>query len=741
MPVNDTLFDEGGAVYNVKATGSGGAAGDGVTDDRNDLDTLFNSTIPVTGGTAWLPPGTYRIGSDLTVPPHVTLAFAAGATLKPDSGDTVTINGPLQAPLSQIFDTSAGGEVVFGPGVTEFYRFEWWGAKADAAHDGGGTDSTVAINAAIAAIRVSGADGLQKGGGAVALANKGYYRITSTIEFPRQQVIDLVGAGRYSGFVFAGEAPNLEEYASDPANFALVMEDTITQVTRMRWTDFSVYCPEGASGIHLTNIEDGNGYRWCLFHFLLVVGNEADPSSGSAGIKLGTVTTSNFHDVKVRGFDDNWVSYKATGANPSGGNLLVGCKGAGGRGTNFYLPDFLSTTFIRCRSESRDVDHALGPMERGWYIKDSATNVFIECTCEDAYTIADWHVETAARCHWIDSTAGTHAPKNATAVLLDDGGVFSDETMDASDSGTGDVVLRPNPAAVNDAIYVGFTYKFLALQVVTSTAATDGTVAWEYWDGAAWSVLSVTDNTNAFRNAGTESVVWTDPTGWATTSVNASAALYFVRARVTSGTTQALATTVKLASPGVAVLLDDVDASEWTRGHISLHPVGTSFRVGSNCNGFYINDVGLENDIASVEDSGMNTRTRVYSMPGGSNFGTYTIYPTRGDRSAVPRITVSATGTVDPKRYGLILVDTSGGPINLTLATPGGLAGEGLGVRVYNLGGSTVTILRGGTDVFDYPGSVGATSIALTGQGHCLTGTYSDNGDGTNTLHANRSTT
>lgn len=735
MAVSDELFDKGGAVYNVRASGYG-VAGDGSQDDGAALNTLFSTTIPASGGTAWFPPGTYRIDANLTVPAHVAIAFAAGARIKPLSNVTVTINGPLQAPLAQIFDTGGGGQVVFGPGVTEFYRFEWWGARADATNTGGGTDSTGAITAAIAAIKQSGAAGQQRGGGAVALANKGYYRITSTIVLPRQQVIDLVGAGRFSGFVFAGSTA-----AADPASFAIKLENTITQVTRMHLANFSVYCPEGASGIHLNNETDGNGYRWCRFDFLLLVGNEAAPFSGTAGLKLGTITTSDFRGVIVRGFADNWVSYRASGANPSGGNMMMGCKGAGGLGTNFYLPDFLSTIFIRCRSESRDVGHALGTMQRGWYLENAATNVFLECSCEDAYSIADWHVVKAARCHWIDSSAGTHIPKPAAAVFTDDGGVFTDETADASDADAGDVVLRPDPAAVNDALYVGSTYRFLALQVVISTAATDGTVAWEYWDGSAWTALGATDNTNAFQNAGTRSVVWTEPQNWATTSVNGSSAMYFVRARVTGGTSGALATTLKLASSGVGVLLDDVDASEWTRGHVSAHPSGTTFHVKSNCNGFHINDVGLEDGYSSVVDAGMRTRIRVYGMPG-TNFGTYTIYPARGERSGVPRVNVTTTTTVDPLRYGVILVDTTAGAINLTLSTPGGLPGEGLPVKVYNVGNParTLTILSGANDRFNVPGSVGATSVTLTGQGHCLSGTYTDNGDGTNTLHANRIT-
>src|SRR5688500_16681389 len=69
--------------------------GDGSTDDRAGLNTLANTTIPATGGTIYFSEGTYLVNSALTFPANATLEFAHGAVLKPASGITITINGPL----------------------------------------------------------------------------------------------------------------------------------------------------------------------------------------------------------------------------------------------------------------------------------------------------------------------------------------------------------------------------------------------------------------------------------------------------------------------------------------------------------------------------------------------------------------------------------------------------------------------------------------------------------------------
>jgi hypothetical protein len=61
----------------------------------------------------FVPPGTYRIASNLTLSKN--LRFARGAKIKPDSGVTVTITGQIDAGPWKIFDLSAGGTVTLAP--------------------------------------------------------------------------------------------------------------------------------------------------------------------------------------------------------------------------------------------------------------------------------------------------------------------------------------------------------------------------------------------------------------------------------------------------------------------------------------------------------------------------------------------------------------------------------------------------------------------------------------------------
>lgn len=66
------------------------------------------------------------------------------------------------------------------------------------------------------------------------------------------------------------------------------------------------------------------------------------------------------------------------------------------------------------------------------------------------------------------------------------------------------------------------------------TAQVGATLVWEYWDGAAWTSMSVTDNTNSFQNTGVNSVHWIPPSGWTAASPGGSLPSgYYVRVRAT----------------------------------------------------------------------------------------------------------------------------------------------------------------------------------------------------------------
>ena len=81
-----------------------------------------------------IPAGNWPIAANLTVPANLTLKFAHGAVLTIATGQTLTINGPLEAGRYQIFSWNGTGTVAYGNLVPEVYP-EWYGAVPDNSTD------------------------------------------------------------------------------------------------------------------------------------------------------------------------------------------------------------------------------------------------------------------------------------------------------------------------------------------------------------------------------------------------------------------------------------------------------------------------------------------------------------------------------------------------------------------------------------------------------------------------------
>lgn len=126
-----------GVIYNVK---SYGAKGDGSTDDTAKIADAITAAS-TNGGIVYFPPGTYIVGSTLTFPSNVTAEFSNGAKLSVNTGITVTINGPINAGLYQIF---SGAGTIAGSIQVPYALPQWWGAKGD-----GVTDDASAIQKAV----------------------------------------------------------------------------------------------------------------------------------------------------------------------------------------------------------------------------------------------------------------------------------------------------------------------------------------------------------------------------------------------------------------------------------------------------------------------------------------------------------------------------------------------------------------------------------------------------------------
>lgn len=125
-------------IINVKDYG---VEGDGTTDDYTDLNNLITTTINGAEATILFPKGTYKISSNITIPSNITLVLTKGAMLSPDSGKTITINGPIEAGLWQIF---TGSGTIAGSMKVEGVFPQWWGAVGDDS-----TDNSTALQKAI----------------------------------------------------------------------------------------------------------------------------------------------------------------------------------------------------------------------------------------------------------------------------------------------------------------------------------------------------------------------------------------------------------------------------------------------------------------------------------------------------------------------------------------------------------------------------------------------------------------
>jgi hypothetical protein len=129
------------------------------------------------------------------------------------------------------------------------------------------------------------------------------------------------------------------------------------------------------------------------------------------------------------------------------------------------------------------------------------------------------------------------------------GPAFTDTTMAFSDTGT-DVQIF---AADDDRIYVGHDTVFEAIAVLLAiVSSADIAAVFEYWNGSAWTALTVTDGTIGFTQNG--DITFTVPGDWASVDVNGSTKFY-VRIQRTENTvvTPPTEDTIKIESDAFGI--------------------------------------------------------------------------------------------------------------------------------------------------------------------------------------------
>ena len=136
-------------------------------------------------------------------------------------------------------------------------------------------------------------------------------------------------------------------------------------------------------------------------------------------------------------------------------------------------------------------------------------------------------------CVFLGPTARYSAPCRAVVE-----GTTSDQTFAASNTVDSDANLLPATQAANSACNFGSEVRFGELSIDAAALATGTwTLTWEYWNGASWASLTdVTDGTVGFRTAGEQTVDFSIPDDWATTTINSQGPFYYIRARISSFT-------------------------------------------------------------------------------------------------------------------------------------------------------------------------------------------------------------
>jgi hypothetical protein len=211
-----------------------GAKGDGTTDDR----AAFASADA--NGAFTVPSGLYSIGSDLTLTNRVT--FESGARLVIPNGVTVTFNGGLDAPDTQIFNIIGTGAVA---GLFEA-SFEWF---ADDAKASGSTTPTVEcrslMNAFAASLNVVGTDYITTGG-SVARFGPGTWLLDGTTATTFHNC-SIYGAGSgQTNFLWTGAACN-----------GFVLIGNRAQVSGFQWSPAVPGTPPTAGTIFLNQMRNG----------------------------------------------------------------------------------------------------------------------------------------------------------------------------------------------------------------------------------------------------------------------------------------------------------------------------------------------------------------------------------------------------------------------------------------------------------------------------------------------------
>jgi len=180
-------------------------------------------------------------------------------------------------------------------------------------------------------------------------------------------------------------------------------------------------------------------------------------------------------------------------------------------------------------------DETVGTITAGDVLDESFADVNGESTFSFAY-------ESAFNPSGLDVIVRARNAGIAVAAIADNGGAFTDETLEANSVATNDMNLLPAVPVADDAYYFGHTERIprLRLDVTTALTGTGNSVIWEYYNGSTWATCpDISDGTDGFETVGDNVVAWSNVAdgSWGTTTINSQGPFFYVRARLDTTTT------------------------------------------------------------------------------------------------------------------------------------------------------------------------------------------------------------
>jgi hypothetical protein len=431
-----------------------GAVGDGITDDRNAINTMLtNLTSDFTDFELYFPKGSYLIGSDLTIPTGAALRFHAGAKLIIPNGVTVTMtNTELLAGRQQIFQCTGTGKVV-GTIRNDLIFPEWWGAIADGLHAPVGADFSARAAAAArnapalqAALNFAGYQYSINGLTGTVSLTYGYYVYDTTLSIPLS--VNVIGYGIGSAVFYYAATGNAIECVS--TNNHLLKDFFIAPIAGPTWNYTSGYglYMNGVSTPVVDNVWS-SGFGGGTFYFLSVIegrirGCISDNSNGPAFI--------------IRGVGQGTVLSNCVTAGTDGGACfdiqsgydwhLIGCTAKdGGTGTNgFYLNAVENINMTACGCH--DINHD-GIVLTASTLNCTLTSCFVNGASTGSSGSYGAFNISGTRNKLIAPKVTQNTPTYSYALILGGGGVDCTYCEENFISGTAGIILDAQPTGSN----------------------------------------------------------------------------------------------------------------------------------------------------------------------------------------------------------------------------------------------------------------------------------------------------